>query len=233
MAANQTEIFEQAKQSIASELDGEILAWDFSTMLSQLRAVIATKDEATHHNGIRFFCRHYLDMHGSSFNDMRHWLLEKAVMPFDKIESVLRVLKAERDGTLIAGPASAGGPKQNRDHKKPPREPKAKKVRRSEEEPRQLQPQVPKTAGMIRKLIDHTTTLFNSLMILVLEAGVNPDDLYDGDRIQIRIALKKVCDAFGIDVVFPEPEAARNQPVTRQDLADLGVTKSRQRRKRS
>ena len=71
---------------------------------------------------------------------------------------------------------------------------------------------------MIRKLIDHTTTLFNSLMILVLEAGVNPDDLYDGDRIQIRIALKKVCDAFGIDVVFPEPEAARNQPVTQQDL---------------
>ena len=231
MAANQTEIFEQAKQSIASELDGEILAWDFSTMLSQLRAIIATKDEATHHNGIRFFCRHYLDMHGNSFNDMRHWLLEKAVMPFEKIQSVLRVLKSERDGTLVAEPASTGRRKQNRDCKKPSREPKAKKVRRSEE-PRQLQPQIPKTAGMIRKLIDHTTTLFNSLMILVVEAGVNPGDLYDGDRIQVRIALKRVCDAFGIAVVFPEPEAARNKPVTGQELANLGLKLPKEKKRR-
>jgi hypothetical protein len=170
MAQSQQEIFEQAKQSIASELDEEILAWDFSIMLSQLRAVIAKRNESTRHNGIRFFCRHYLGMHGNSFKEMRHWLSEEAVMPFGKIQLVLRTLKSERDGKLVPEPPNKGGNKKTQGSG--PRPPRGlEKSRRCDDSP-WLAPMRSKTFGIIRKLIDHMTTIFNSSMILVVEANV-------------------------------------------------------------
>jgi hypothetical protein len=202
MAQGQKEIFEGAKKAISTELNPEILAWSFSEMLSQLRALIANKYPSSRERPVRSFCRRYLGMHGESYHEAQDWLSEKAFVPPEKVQLILRVLKSARDGTL--SPAVTQKP-----------------------EP---EPATPGTTGMVRKLVDHTTTLFNSLMILVVEAGVSRRDLYDGDRIQIRIALKRVCDAFGIDVIFPEPEAARNQPVTRKEFAGLGLRTQERKR---
>ncbi len=223
----QTEVFEKAKQSIATELNREILVWDYSQMISALAAVIARKNPNTKSNGSRYFCRHYLGMHGDSYNEMRRWLSGEAEMPFEKIQLVLRVLKSEGDGSLAAVPPNKGGSRGHHQKKEIKAPSHASEVRESKPEP-----PTPKVSGAIRKFIDHTTTLLNSLMILGVEIGVSPDDLYDGDRIQIRMAAKQIFDAFGIDVVFPESKAAHSQPVTRQDFAEIGLLTQR-RKKRS
>jgi hypothetical protein len=228
MAPGQTqaEIFEAAKQSVAEELNEEMLSWDFSQMLSRLRDVIANRNQQINSNGIRFFCRHYLGMHGDSHNEMRRWISGEAVMPFERIQLVLRVLKSERDGNLVLVLPDKGGRRVHQ-VKKSVNSGSAEEMREPKPEP-----SAPKTSGIIRKLVDHATTLFNSLMILIVEAGITSDDLFDGDRIQIRMALKQICVAFGIAVIFPESEAARSQPVTRQDFADIGLRTQTERRKR-
>jgi hypothetical protein len=228
MAPGQTqaEIFEAAKQSVAEELNEEILAWDFFQMLSRLRDVIASRNQQVKSKGIRFFCRHYLGMHGDSHNEMRRWISGEAVMPFERIQLVLRVLKSERDGNLVLVLPDKGG-RRVRQVKKSVNGGGGEEMRESKPGP-----SAPKTSGIIRKCVDHATTLFNSLMILIVEAGITSDDLFDGDRIQIRMALKQICAAFGIAVIFPEPEAARSQPVTRQDFADIGLRTQTERRKR-
>jgi len=232
----QTEVFERAKQSMAAELGEAILSWNFSQMLAELRAVIAKKspeERGRAHNSVRYFCRHYLGMHGNSFNDMRRWLAGEAVMPFEKIQLVLRSLKSERDGNLVPMPPNKGGNNAHRTKKevivKKTKESDAREVVRQEPKPEAPQP---KCSGAVRKFVDHTTTVFNSLMVLGLELGVIPDNLYDGDRIQIRTAAKQIFDAFGIEVIFPESERAHSQPVTRQDFAEIGV-KAGERKKRS
>lgn len=213
---SQIQIFEEAKQSIAHELKAEVFAWDFSAMLSHWKAVIEDirLNQKTGRNPMRFFARHYLDLRGQSPKEMRDWLGEKAVMPLGKIQLLLRFLNGWNGQRASAAPA----PKKKKGRARP---------RKRESKP---EPVTPKTTGMIRELVVHTTTIFNSAMILVLEAGVNPSDLFDGDRIQIRIALKKICDAFGIDVNFPEPETVRNKPITRRDLADLGLPQPKRRK---
>ena len=225
MAQSQAEVYEQAKQSIASELDNEILAWDFETMLSQLKAIIekkAPEETGKVHNSIRFFCRHYLAMHGSTFNDMRQWLLGRATMPFEKIQMVLRVLKSEREGSLVRVPPNTGGRKY--DHVAP------RSLSLGPERAPELdvtikpEPPTPKTSGVVRTVIDHTGTTLNSLMILIVQAHVSPDDLFDGDRMRVRIAIEEICKSFGINVVFPKPESIRSRPVTSEDFAKAGLT---------
>jgi hypothetical protein len=208
----QREVFESAKQAIAQELNGEILSWDFSKMLDEFGRLVASKSDKPNQKqrSTRHFCRHYLGMHGESFMKVCGWFSLKK-MSSEDIQLVLRTLQAAKNGTLVSDGV---------EHKAPP-------------EPASITPPVVpvlEMSGTKRTLIEHSVTVLSSLRIVIGVAKIGARDLFDGDRIQMRIALKAICDAFGIDVVFPEPEAAHNQPVTRHDLGDLGLGASKGRK---
>ncbi len=225
LTQSQTEVFEQAKQSIIGELDEETLNWDFSKMLDQLKTTIANKsptESGATRNAVRFFCRHYLNMKGEAFNETRRWLTGEKSMSSAEIQLVLRTLKALNDGTFVEPDSKPSASETEYDSC---RELAAAVI------PTVGQPITQPKPGVVRKLIDHTISLFNSLVGLIVESGVQPSDVFDGDRMQIRGALQKICDAFGINVVFPEPDAARNQPVTRDDLSSLGLTLTGKKRR--
>ena len=223
---SQAQIYEEAKQSIAGELDEETLSWDFSKMLDQLKTTIANKsptESGTTRNAVRFFCRHYLNMKGEAFHETRQWLTGDLVMPSASIQLVLRTLKALNDGTFTETDAAVWPAKT---------ELQSRKELASTVIPPIKTPTSHSKPGVARKLVDHTISMFNSLVGLIVESGVAPKDVFDGDRMQIRGALQKICDASGIDVVFPEPDAARNQPVTREDLSTIGLQTRKDKKRR-
>ncbi len=226
LTQSQSDTYERAKQSIASELNEETLSWDFSKMLDQLEAAITSKsptESGATRNAVRFFCRHYLNMRGESFHEARHWLSGKSPMLEKDIQLVLRTLKALGDATFLEIEIQQQ-PKNGDEHDS------CRALAAVEISVAELPTNRP-GSGVIRKLIDHTISLFNSLVGLIVESGVAPADVYDGDRMQIRGALQKICDAFAITVVFPEPNAARNQPVTREDLSDIGLPRRKRKGK--
>ncbi|KKQ77837.1 MAG: hypothetical protein A3A96_01940 [Candidatus Zambryskibacteria bacterium RIFCSPLOWO2_01_FULL_39_39] len=210
---SQTEVFEDAKESVAHEISENMFDWDFSKMMEQLRRaiqVISPHNAVNSRNAVRKFTRHCLKIQGEGFQKVRGWLNGEP-MRADDIRLVLRTLSQIANGTLKV------------EIEKP-----IEKI--PEEIYRERQMSEPSTSGAARKLIDHTITLFNSLVGLIIETGVRPSDVYDGDRMQICDALTRTCKAFGIKAVFPEPDMTRSQPVTREDLRDLGF-KTLKRRK--
>lgn len=203
---SQTEVFEQAKQTIAAELDEEMLLWDFSKMMEELqRAIESCRAASGNNKPVRFFSRHYLNMGGERYNEVRGWMSGQTEMSAENITAVLTTLKALRGGSLEANV---------------PEKP-VKKVKREIPETEPVEKK--ETPGSIRGFIDHTTTMMNSLMIMASELGMEPEDPFDGDKIKMRIALRELCKSFGIEVVFPEPKAALSRPVTKKDLAGLAI----------
>jgi hypothetical protein len=124
---------------------------------------------------------------------MRGWLSGAAEMPSERIQLVLRALQSALDGKLFPGLPG----------------------RYEISEPK---PFMPEASGMKRTLLEYFMATLSQLRIVIGVTEVNPRDLFDGDRIQMRITIKAICNAFGIEVIFPEPGAAQNQPVTRHDL---------------
>lgn len=212
---NQQTPFQEAMNSVANEINEDMLSWDMPRMLNELRKAIFLvypKQFGRSHNSIRAFSRNCLGMRGNQFNNLRAWLNGRPML-VSEIQLVLLTLNGIANGTL--------------------------KVEKLQEIPPQNLGEISEqesfnevsSSGAARKLIDHTITISNSLAGLVIEMGVKPSDVYDGDRMQICDALKHICRAFGIKATFPEPDMARSEPLTNNDLRDLGLRTSKGRRK--
>ncbi|MDB5194462.1 MAG: hypothetical protein JWN50_476 [Parcubacteria group bacterium] len=78
-------------------------------------------------------------------------------------------------------------------------------------------------SGQKREVVIHTITIFNSLESLMVSSGVKPKDVTDGDRMQLQKTFRKISDCVGLKIGFADSSAALNQPVTRGDLASIGL----------
>jgi hypothetical protein len=78
-----------------------------------------------------------------------------------------------------------------------------------------------------RRTTEHIRTLLNSTVGILPPDGLG--EVYESDRMQLRMSMQKLCEAFGVPVVFPEPKTQK-EPVTRQDLSKLGVSTHRRKR---
>ncbi len=211
---SQTEVFDEAKLSVGAELDEEMLLWDFSKMMEELRRAIKSCGVPSKNNRVRFFSRHHLKMGGQKYREVLRWIIGQAEMPADDVIIVLRTLKQLRDGTLGFSDV--------------PETP----VKTVEEEIPEPKLDEQPTSGVIRRIIDHTIGSFNSITGLVVEAGIKPEHAFDSDRMQIQGAVQKVCECFGVAIVFPESEMTFGQPLTHEDLAEIGFERTPRRRKR-
>lgn len=76
---------------------------------------------------------------------------------------------------------------------------------------------VPVRPDLNAGVVTHVVSTMNSLSGLVSKTGIVPSDAYDGDRMQMKSAIEKLCRSFGLEAVI-EPVRARNVPVTQADL---------------
>lgn len=215
-----SEFFEQAKQSVASELNEATMAWGFEKMLDELRTAIANKNpdqRGVTRNAIRYFCRHYLNMSGQKFENMRQWLAGTAIMPAETIAAVLRALQALANGTFSEPVAT-----KHSQATKPAASPKARSPQRAALAAPPAQP-AGSALGIKRKVLDLLISQLNSMLGLFAECGITPADVFDGDRMQIVSALQKICPRLGIKAIFSEPDATHNQPLTKEDLSEIGL----------
>lgn len=212
----QTKVFEEALESSAHEISEDMYGWDFATMMEELRRTIAEKaaKKGDNFRAVRSFSRHYLQMSGERYNEVRSWLDGRSTMSADNIRLVLRVLNQIRNGSLdITLPESSS---------KEPHENGAPKNVAVQKE----------TSGVIRKIIDHTVGSLYSLVGLIAEARVQPTDVFGSDREQVRASMQKVCDHFGISVKFSESKSTHFESMTPEDLAEIGFgTTSKGRRR--
>jgi hypothetical protein len=74
------------------------------------------------------------------------------------------------------------------------------------------------TSNLNRKLVAFVITNFNSLDMLTAEAGITPADAFDGDRMQLRKAMERLCARFGVRAVFSDRSATRSHPLQSSDL---------------
>jgi hypothetical protein len=208
---SQIEVFEQVRDQMVSEVSAEVLKWDFGTMLQKLRRAVEEKTTVggeRNPNPLRFFTRNYLKLSGEAFRKVRKWLDGSAAMSADDVTVVLRTLNTIYYGEGIETPVA------------PIRAPRPTRPERKRNSV--AAPTATPLKGVRRKLIDHTISLCNSLVGLTAETGINPEDVLDGDRMQVRSALERICDAYGIEAIFPEPGKVRT-PVTAEDLNQMGL----------
>lgn len=199
---SQQEIFGDAMESVAHELDQNMFSLTFSTMLEELeRAAIESRETGDRRDSVRFFSRHHLNMKGERYKEVLDWIKGSLAMSIDDIVCVLRALNSSR--TNISD---------------------IRTDRRGNSSPAPIdQP----TSGVIRRIIDHSIGSFNSIAGLIVEAGIKPEHAYDSDRMDIQGAVQRICDRFGIAINFTEVET---QPLTRKDLAEIGFEKKTKRR---
>jgi hypothetical protein len=68
-----------------------------------------------------------------------------------------------------------------------------------------------------RKLRGYIITTINSLDALTAGA-IEPRDFFDGDRMNIRASMERLCARFGITATFSDPSAALNKRVRSDEL---------------
>jgi hypothetical protein len=71
-----------------------------------------------------------------------------------------------------------------------------------------------------RGVLDHAITLCNSVSSLVVESGIQPANVFDGDRMQIISALRSLCKVVGIDATL-KMKSSGIIPVTTGDMNNL------------
>lgn len=201
--ALQLQIFLSARRATPG-LTPEVCAMDFSTMLERLKEKIASfKGKVSRGTESRHFGHRYMGMHGEKYKEMSKWFLGQAIMPADKIQRALTILCVNEE---ITGPPSWSG-----------------FIQEIRDEPMPL-PSNP----VSRAVVEHLTTVLNSAQILC--GGLSGESVFDSDRIQLRNSLKAICVAFGVEVIFPEPEAALNLPVTQRQFASIGAKERKRAR---
>ena len=83
----------------------------------------------------------------------------------------------------------------------------------------------------MRKTINHTICLLNSLGGLIEASEAGATDVLGGDRMQIVEAVQNLCRSLGIEVIFGTENQEKNQPLTAKDLEDLGIKTTETKRR--
>jgi hypothetical protein len=215
----QNKFFFEARDSVLHEIDQNMYDWDFLKMIDELKRAIESCGIPSKNNRVRFFSRRYLGMSGQRFTQVQSWIRGESVMSFNDITHVLGVLSKIRNGSL---------------HVALSEKKEVKKVQVVISDPK-LAPGVVKkheASGVVRKIIDHTIGSIQSLASLMAEADVKPADAFDSDRRQVQGGIQKLCTRLGVKVNFPESETAQAEPLTKGDLAEVGLEKTIRRKKR-
>ncbi len=209
---SQEKIFDDVVTGMFDQIGPEMTKWGFVDMLSQFEKMVRANSQYPDnlHRAVRSFCRHYMGMSGLRFREAQAWLAGKQLMPAERIQQVLLMLMKWQEGGLK--PLSQPRPFPSalgQGFSAPARE-------------APVVPAIPErsTFGAFRTTVELGTTLFNSYAKMVLEAGINPSDVFDSDRIQWRGAVSKIAKAYGVKVIFPGAEKDYGQPLTRKDLQD-------------
>lgn len=207
--SSQTAIFDEALASIGEEIQPEMVKWDFPKMIEVLRAAIISHSPRKKGKAIRHFSRNFLHIHGNGYLDVQRWTRNEVAMSKEEIILVLRTLsrldkEPAQQVSIQQAPVVSSKPKRGRP---PGSRNKDKKIM---------------GAGIQRKVVDHTISSLNSLVGLITEAKVTRDAVFDGDRMQMVGALQRMCSSFGINAVFPEKDSADNQPLTMQEMNEVG-----------
>ena len=226
-STHQIEVFESAKQAIASELIDEVRSWDFPKMLTELRATaegVTAKSGVKNSNPIRKFSRNFLELPGEGCQIVVKWMAMKQEMTEKEIQHILRTLNAVRQkhaDLLQTKP-------QNRAWTSWGKKPAQKIV----EKPAQLKETSQKNTnhrlgftqpkkGLKRKVVEHLISTLNSLVGIVAEADLQSSEIYSGDRMQVEGALTKICRELELKVIFPD--SYEGVPLTRRDFAGEGI----------
>ena len=210
---NQLDIFEEAKKSIEG-LDLIMASWNFSDMFNELKS-IAQKNKVTgDRNPIRTFCNQYLCFENQTgtqtYEQIRACLRGQLTISVDNIRLILLALKKSRqdlsNSTL----------------------PVVKQAKHNSVPDKLVQSKI--SSGMVRKVIDHTVGSFYSIVSLIIEINVKPEDVFGSDREQIQVSIEKVCKHFGITVKFPEIKCDHFETLTQEDLAGIGFRATRSKK---
>jgi hypothetical protein len=201
---DQHQVFEEAKNTLAYELNPEMLDWDFSNMIGALKRAI--REEASNpddnYRSVREFSRHRLKISGTGFKRVQGWLKGEPLSQ-EEISLVLRTLKQKPEKESV---------------------PKEKSPAPVSPIPVKAEPPKPaENSRAKRMLIEHARGILSSLHRLLVESGVQASDAYDGDRMQMRDSMQHLCSRLGIQVVFPA-ETNQGTPLTRKDLTDDGLS---------
>ncbi|OHA18005.1 MAG: hypothetical protein A2836_01765 [Candidatus Taylorbacteria bacterium RIFCSPHIGHO2_01_FULL_45_63] len=92
-------------------------------------------------------------------------------------------------------------------------------------------PKPKKNPVLVRKTINHTICLLNSLGGLIEASEAGATDVLGGDRMQIVEAVQNLCRSLGIEVIFGTENQEKNQPLTAKDLEDLGIKTTETKRR--
>lgn len=205
----QQKAFEEVKNSLAKELSPEMLLWDFSKMMEELRRVIRSVGTNTN-DKVRFFARHNLNMAGERHKEVRRWL-KGEVMSAEEIRLVFTALSRIDKGNVETVA------RQQSVQKALPKVSESKVIAES-------------TSNVARKIVDHTVGTLYSLVGLIAEAQIKPENVFGSDRGLAQTSMQKICDHFGIAVKFREPKAEQFEPLTQDDLAEIGFGKERKKK---
>ena len=202
----QEEIFEEAKKSISDELSPEMANWSFAQMVGVLKVSIKANRRPDNHDSTGTFCMKYLKKPGQSYkivrNEIQGCFKGRELMKEETVIDILRTLKSLQ-GVPLSLPANLVSAEAT-------------------DSTEVVTPQ----SGIVRKLVLLVITMLNSYAMVIAEANVKPNDVFDSDRMQMRSALQKICKAFGIEANFPELRT-KIKPVTFADLEDMGIPNNR------
>lgn len=84
-----------------------------------------------------------------------------------------------------------------------------------------------KEKAVTRRFVSFLIISLTQILHILSELGTKPASIDEGDRIEMRRIMKEICARLGIDVSFPE-DASNLKPVTRQALANLGLSQKTQ-----
>jgi hypothetical protein len=60
-----------------------------------------------------------------------------------------------------------------------------------------------------REIVDHTISLINSVSDLISRSSIAQGEIREGDRLQMKSAVTKICNAAGIPVRFADKPSRR------------------------
>lgn len=88
-----------------------------------------------------------------------------------------------------------------------------------------------KEKAITRRFVSFLIISLSQILHILSELGTKPASIDEGDRIEMRRIMKEICARLGIDVSFPE-DTSNLKPVTRQALANLGLSQKNQTKAR-
>lgn len=205
MAENsQEKVFISAKDSVAKDLSVDMLGWDFQMMLVKLREEIErNKPPGRNNRKVRFFSRHFLKMGGERYNQVRQWLNEGRAMSESDIRIVLTTLSQLEKGTFQKST--------------PPAVPASTRDRRIQS----ASANVAIGAGARRKIVDLMIGTLNNFVGVIAEMKLTPEEVLDGDRMQIVSALQNICPAMGISIKLSRLDEDNSMPVKPSEMQQL------------